>query len=226
MPLNKVKGNMYGFVTHTWNTVKGICPHGCQYCYMSKRGKLNPVRLDTREFKTDLGTGNTIFVGSSCDMWAEAIPDDWILATLFHMKKFPNNTYFFQSKNPSRFFEFMLYLNFSHAFQEVIFCTTVETNRVYPQMGSTLSPLIRTTFMKAVSEFHKTHITIEPIMDFDLKRLLMLIKRVNPVQVNIGADSKGCKLPEPSPEKLNSLIQELRGLVPVVYLKPNLKRLL
>ncbi len=36
MPLNETKGNMYGFVTHTWNPVKGICPHNCSYCYMRK----------------------------------------------------------------------------------------------------------------------------------------------------------------------------------------------
>jgi len=27
MTLNKQKGNMYGFVTHTWNVIKGKCPH-------------------------------------------------------------------------------------------------------------------------------------------------------------------------------------------------------
>ena len=32
--LNKQKGNMYGFVTHTWNVIKGKCPHDCEYCYM------------------------------------------------------------------------------------------------------------------------------------------------------------------------------------------------
>ena len=33
LPLNVAKGNMYEFVTHTWNPIKGICPHGCKYCY-------------------------------------------------------------------------------------------------------------------------------------------------------------------------------------------------
>src|SRR3990167_1900105 len=30
--LNKQKGNMYGFVTHTWNPIKGKCSHNCSYC--------------------------------------------------------------------------------------------------------------------------------------------------------------------------------------------------
>jgi hypothetical protein len=29
MPLNKAKGNMYGFITDTFNIVKGACSHDC-----------------------------------------------------------------------------------------------------------------------------------------------------------------------------------------------------
>lgn len=32
MPLNKAKGNMYEWVTHTWNPLAGECSHGCSYC--------------------------------------------------------------------------------------------------------------------------------------------------------------------------------------------------
>jgi DNA repair photolyase len=77
MALNKQKGNMYGFVTHTWNPIKGICPHGCEYCYMRGRVQSYP-HLDEKELRVDLGSGNTIFVGSSCDMWAAEIPEEWI----------------------------------------------------------------------------------------------------------------------------------------------------
>jgi molybdopterin converting factor small subunit len=34
--------------------------------------------FDEKELKTDLGKGNFIFVGSSCDMWAQNIPEEWI----------------------------------------------------------------------------------------------------------------------------------------------------
>ena len=76
--LNKSKGNMYEFVTHTWNAIKGECYHQCSYCYMKRWGRLKPVRLDEKELKTDLGNDNFIFVGSSCDMFAQNIPDEWI----------------------------------------------------------------------------------------------------------------------------------------------------
>ena len=30
--LNRQKGNMYPWITHTWNPIKGKCPHDCTYC--------------------------------------------------------------------------------------------------------------------------------------------------------------------------------------------------
>lgn len=80
--LNKSKGNMYEWVTHTWNTVKGECYHDCSYCYMKRWGKLNPVRFDEKELKTDLGNENFIFVGSSNDMFADNMCSGWVLKTL------------------------------------------------------------------------------------------------------------------------------------------------
>ncbi|HEA67556.1 MAG TPA: hypothetical protein ENI07_12145, partial [Desulfobacterales bacterium] len=64
---------MYGFVTHTLNTVKGKCPHDCSYCYMKRWGPQPELHFDESELKTDLykyGENQFIFVGSSCDMWA------------------------------------------------------------------------------------------------------------------------------------------------------------
>ena len=34
MNLNQSKGNMYEFITHTWNPIKDRCYHDCAYCYM------------------------------------------------------------------------------------------------------------------------------------------------------------------------------------------------
>jgi len=36
MGLNISKGNMYGFMTHTFNIIKGRCSHDCVYCYMKQ----------------------------------------------------------------------------------------------------------------------------------------------------------------------------------------------
>ena len=218
--LNPTKGNMYSFVTHTWNTVKGECPHGCHYCYMKKWGKQKPVRFDEKELKTDLGSGNFIFVGSSCDMFAEKIPESWIGATLRYCKLF-DNTYLFQSKNPRRFLEWELLYT-----EKVVFGTTIESNIQHKEMGCAPSPAYRTAALQelGVNGF-RTMVTIEPVMDFNLDYMLFLINACKPRSVNIGANTNTkVRLSEPSPEKINKLIDKLREITEV-KIKPNLKRL-
>ena len=72
MGLTKSKGNMYPWVTHTWNPIKG-CGYACPYCYVKsmkeRYGYDNTVRLDEKELSTNLGKDRTIFVGSMGDMW-------------------------------------------------------------------------------------------------------------------------------------------------------------
>ena len=62
MPLNKSTGNMYEFITLTWNTIKGECPHGCSYCYMKRWGKQPPLHFDEKELKTKLGLETNVTV--------------------------------------------------------------------------------------------------------------------------------------------------------------------
>jgi len=221
MGLNISRGNMYSFVTHTWNAIKGECPHDCTYCYMKRWGKQNPVRLDQSEFTTDLGEGNFIFVGSSCDMFANDIPDMWILTTMHHLLSYKKNKYLLQSKNPRRIEPFLLPKNAKN----FVVCTTIETNRWYPMIMKN-APAIeqRVMGMEKLGEFEK-YITIEPIMDFDLEPMVELIKRCEPEQVNIGADSGGNNLPEPSMEKTMSLIEELKKFT-TISKKRNLERLI
>ncbi len=216
MPLRKQKGNMYDFITHTWNPIRGECPHQCTYCYMRRWGEQPPLRLDEKDLQTDLGSGNFIFVGSSCDMWAEDVRDVWIRSVLQRCDG--ENKFLFQSKNPWRFYGYLMVRNF-------IFGTTIETNRVYPCMGETDSPSLRGTAMEYyTSRQYQTFITIEPILDFDLYEFTDLIKSANPEWVNIGADSMSHGLPEPPAEKIGQLIQALREFT-TVKLKSNLSRI-
>lgn len=209
--LNPAKGNMYGFVTHTWNT-----------CYMKRFNNQKPVRFDETELKTNLGIGNFIFVGSSCDMWAKDIPIEWIQKTLDYCKYF-DNKYLFQSKNPAMFY------NCSFP-QNTILATTIETNRM---MSAAFSKALTVDFRALLMsglKYHKRMVTIEPIMDFDLLDFVNLIRSIQPFQVNIGADSRGrnlrgCNLPEPSKHKIEELIKQLEGFT-TVHLKSTLNRLL
>ncbi len=216
MPLNKSKGNMYSFITHTFNMVKGACPHDCSYCYMKQWGQLNPPRFDIKELNTDLGNGNFIFVGSSCDMFADIFPNDWILQTIKHCSSF-DNKYLFQTKNPGRINDFLLP-------PDSVICTTIETNRWIPEiMKNSPEPYDRSIGMFNINL--PTYVTIEPIIDFDLDELLQLIENCHPIQVNIGADSKKKNLPEPSKNQILQLITELEKFT-LVKQKDNLKRLL
>jgi len=222
MGLIESKGNMYTWVTHTWNTIKGECPHGCTYCYMKRWGKQKPVRFDEKELKTDLGSGNFIFVGSSCDMWADDILDLWIRKTLAVCEKY-DNKYLFQSKNPDRILD---YIDACVISDKSVVCTTIETNRIYPDiMKECPSVINRGEAMNEISGVIPTYVTIEPIMDFDLEEMVTIINHCNPVQVNIGADSGNNNLPEPSKEKILALIDELKKFT-VIDQKRNLTRLL
>lgn len=215
MPLNKQKGNMYGFITHTWNTIKGACPHDCSYCYMKRFGKQSELHFDEKELKTDLGNGNFIFVGSSCDMFAEYIPHEWIRKTLEYCSKF-DNKYLFQSKNP-RYMRRILPYNST-------VCTTIETNREN-NLDNTPGRYYRyMQFNKIRTD--KKMITIEPIMDFDLTNFVLMLADVQPIQVNIGANTnRKVQLPEPPKEKVLELIAELKKFTRV-YKKDNLKRII
>jgi hypothetical protein len=63
-------------------------------------------------------------------------------------------------------------------------------------------------------------------MEFDLDILMGWIEEIQPEFVNIGADSKGCRLPEPSGQKIWMFIKELMKAGIQIKKKNNLGRLL
>lgn len=217
MGLNKAQGNMYGFITNTFNTVKGACPHDCTFCYMKRWGHLKPVRFDEKELKTDLGSGNSIFIGSSCDMFAKEIPEDWILRTIDHCYEYEyQNNFLFQTKNPK---------NIRRIFPaKTTICVSLESNRHYKEiLRNSPSPMERVEQMQLIRQ--PLFITVEPVLKFDTKELVEMIKSCNPVQVNIGSDSQHHNLPEPTKEELIELVSELEKFTRVIQ-KSNLKRIL
>jgi len=217
MPLNKSRGNMYPWTTHTWNPVAGLCIHACAYCYM-KRFKLRPIRLKEDELKTDLGTGRTIFVCSGCDLFARNIPRGWIKAVLERCREF-KNTYLFQSKDPWRFHSFLE--NFPAG---SIYGTTLESDIYYQDLSKASDPLERAAAMTGLRRGRRM-VSIEPVLRFDLDRFVFWLKQIGPEFVSVGADSQGHKLPEPGTRELKRLIGALQEFTRV-KLKSNLSRLL
>lgn len=220
MGLNKVKqgSQMYQFIDATWNIIKGKCFHSCSYCYMKRWGKLNPTRFDKKELKTNLGSGNFIFVGSSNDMFADNIQHKHIIEILEHCCKF-DNSYLFQSKNPERMIRYQSIMPVNS-----VLCTTIESNIWYPEITNE-SPLPIERMRGMQMSEKDNYITIEPIMKFNLNILSTMIKLCNPVQVNIGGNTSSVKLPEPSKEEILELITKLEKFT-IVNKKKNLNRLL
>jgi len=225
MSLNKSKGNMYPFVDYTWNPIRGLCPHGCTYCFMKDRD-VGPLRLDEKVLTDNLGTRRTIFVGSSTDMWTEAVSVDWIIRVLNRCRRY-NNTYIFQSKNPARFAPLVYSVDRIPRFPQLtILGITLETNRSYGQGWYAPPPWARATaFVSERLDAFKKMVSIEPVMAFDLDVFLKWLRAIKPAFVSIGADSKGHKLPEPKPEELDMLVVALREFTEV-KLKENLARIM
>jgi len=253
---------MYPFVTHTTNAVRGRCPHRCAYCYMTGHpswtdpdGHDIPPALVRDQLKgcpvamkPDAETGRPkdrfIFFGSSGDSFAEDIPAEWIRAFLDFCRTHDGTCgcrlndarvkWLFQSKNPARF------LAFTDEFpQDVMLATTIETNRDArrgPKGIISEAPPIECR-VDAMGELSTRGfpllVSIEPVMAFDLERLLRLIYLCHPTMVSIGADSRGEEerrrdpIYEPRRGEITRLVLALEkdlGL-PVVQ-KKNLDRLL
>ena len=223
--LNIRKGNMYDFIKYTWNPIKGKCLHDCSYCYMKQ---INPNATQPRiaefEFETDLGKGNSIFIGSSTDMFAENIPSEWIVRVLDFCLQRNNpekpNTFLLQSKNPKRFLEFVKHPLMDH----VVFGTTIETNRFYPEIMNK-APKIedRVEAMEKIANLgFRTMVTAEPLMQFDHTDMVSIIKRCQPRLVAIGRNTRrDIILPEPTNEEVQLLVHELRKCIPKVHIKDN-----
>jgi len=231
--LKESKGDMYEFVSHTWNPIVGRCPHDCKYCYvLYKYGNevADGIRLNEECFKEDFGTDKFIFVGSGIDLFAKDIPDSWIKKVLDYCYRDntdlfgTRNRFLFQSKNPSRILDFIKH----PVFQDSVVCTTIETNRFYPSIMNK-APHVKERALamnKIANRGIDTYLTIEPIMDFDLENLIRLIQLCHPIQVNIGANTnKNIRLPEPTDNKIQQLIDCISGDYKL-ELKSNLTRII
>ena len=100
-----------GWCTHTWNPIKGLCPHDCKdadgksYCYaraIYKRFKLDPtIRLDEKTLNCRLPKKpSKIFVCSTIDIFASKVKDEWVQRIIEVAENNPQHTFQFLSKFP------------------------------------------------------------------------------------------------------------------------------
>lgn len=221
MPLNKSRGNMYPWVTHTHSHIGGECPHKCIYCYVDNPRFGRPkryqgeIRLLEDEFNVKYGEGRTIFIEHCNDMFAREIPHGFITRIIRHCNDFPNNTYIFQTKNPHRLLDYRFP-------NKTILGMTAETNR---DMDASNAPSPRERLKSFSQVILKKFITIEPILAFDLDEFADLIIGAHPDFVNIGADSKNHGLQEPTFDEIIALVKRLQAAGIEIKKKHNLERL-
>jgi protein gp37 len=187
---------------------------------MDKYGrKQRPLHLDERELRSDLGKGNYIFVCSGCDLFHHHILDEVIIEIIDRAKLYKNK-YLWHTKNPSR----AASISSRHYFPEdSVLCATIESDFLRHEISNAPQPSRRIDGLKKWPG--EKMITIDPVINFNVLTFSEMILSCNPIQVNIGADSGNNHLPEPSPEKIEALIEALKPYTEV-HLKKNLRRIL
>jgi len=219
--IKKSEGNMFKFVTHTWNPIKGKCYHECSYCYAKQEGDLvfKPGARDV-----NLDDYRNYFVCSNTDLFSERVPTEMIRKILRRTRAFQNNTYLFHTKNPARVIPFVNELP-----EKCSVGVTIETDIHYPgTMGNCPTPFERASDAGLLKRMGvPIMVTIEPVMHFRHHEFQELIGSIRPFQINIGADSKGNPMVEPRMCDLVMLLRELYLREPeetVIHLKDNLEK--
>lgn len=140
---------------------------------------------------------------------------------LDHCNEYPENTYIFQTKNPKRYHYWLDKMP-----KNIVLGCTIETSdyKLSKKLSSTPFPDDRAREMMYLPG--RLFITIEPILKGDMDLLVDWIKLIKPEFVNVGADSKGTGLEEPSPEEILSLIDGIMEAGIEIRGKHNLKRIL
>ena len=164
-----------------------------------------------------------VFVVSMGDMWGDWIPSEWIRSILKSMKPYwekPDLIFFFETKNPARYLDFVDMIP-----PNSILSTTIETNRDH---GVSKAPTPKERYLAMISPELKRfakHVSIEPVMKFNLKTLYKWIREINPKMVSIGYDNYNANLPEPSVNETMKLIDKLKRIT-VVEVKKDRRGLL
>lgn len=243
MSITRSKGNMYDFVSHMHTHLRGKCSHTCKYCYVQAMEAryggghyAGDLRLSEKEFACsydtqtirrealEAGFDHPIFFIEHCnDMFADNVPAEWIERIMAQCRKFREVEFVFQSKNAQRLLQF----EFTMPMHTTV-GTTVESDIDHDIYGVNVQPVLsRLESIGNIVGTLRTFVTIEPILRMrDPSAFACAIADANPSFVNIGADSKGTGLPEPSKEQVLELIEALMAWGVTIRKKTNLERLL
>ncbi len=228
----------YLWSTHEGNFNGAGCEHGCIYC---SRGKYNnrfkiPRGLHRLKGEWENFDGNDylkrrlpeggIFVDPYSDIMT--FPKEDIEKILWHCNYEKSHlgeerTFIFQTKDPSRYFDYLDMIP-DGSWLGTTIEETVTVAEYYKITKAPRTDLRHQAMTKLDSSRFKKFITIEPIMKLDYRYMRSWINDIKPDLVFIGANTSKIQLPEPTPDEVMALVEELSKITHV-YLKSNLKRL-
>jgi len=175
----------------TWNPVRG-CLHQCVYCYARRVARRFGWSFEPELREGQLGRrfrGGTVFVCSMGDLFGEWVPSEWIRRVLAQARESLNVVFFFETKNPARYREFL-----DEFPPNAILSTTIESNRDYG-LSRAPPPEVRYEAMREL-DWPRKHVSIEPVVDFDPGPLLGWLRAIGPELVSVGYDNWNSGLPE------------------------------
>lgn len=230
---------MFDCVTETCNFLAGRCHHNCKYCWalhlqdtrMKDSVKYHgPTMIWRREMKRKFKPNTMVFVCDMNDLFGEWVHQKHIEEIINYISKFPETTFLLLTKNPKRYGDFVK-LSKVVIPSNCILGTTIETNRdeKYETFSNAPKPSERIYQIGWVGSFFrawangKYMVSIEPIMDFDLKDFVEDIKWVDPDFVYIGYDNYNNDIPEPSLNKVEQFIKALSKFTEVRE-KPSIEK--
>jgi len=228
--------NMYGDSVKQLNIVIG-CNFDCIYCKRSFQAQMKRQKHNCKYINEELGESKCylyephfhyerlfdslprtkgdefIWINSSSDIYfAEEL---WINIILERIKKLKSKTFFFQTKEPSCLKKY----NWP---ENVILGITLETNRDegYELISKASNP------RKRYNEFYnldhkRKRLTIEPVLDFDVKDFVLMIKLLDPEIIYFGFDTK--KTPGITPPSIEKTVKFLSKLNTLFHERLKLK---
>jgi len=169
--------------------------------------------------------GSWIFVGSMGDLFCLGMHDEWIQKIIDFIKKdASNNIFLLQTKNPHRFGDFRIQLE--EIKHKIVLGTTLETTEETPwsKARPTSGRSIQLGWLKEYHGF-KTFLSLEPLADFNLERMMVWIEAIEPEAVEIGLENYTSFTTKPPEWKIVALIHWLKENKVEYVLKDNLTHL-